>query len=93
MYQRFDKLFFKHNYTIAQPLSGTFSSLTTLLSKNYSSVPLARGSAAFPYCIHLFPYVKRFRQEFFALAGPGSALTRTRSASEEVRHALAGASG
>jgi hypothetical protein len=33
MYQRFDKLFFKHSYTIAHQLSGTFSSLTTDLSK------------------------------------------------------------
>ena len=34
MYQRFDNLFFKHTYTIAQPLNGTFSSLTTELPKN-----------------------------------------------------------
>ena len=34
MYQRFHKLFFKHSYTIAQPLSGTSSSLTTKLSKS-----------------------------------------------------------
>ncbi|MGI8977919.1 MAG: hypothetical protein ACR2FY_01700, partial [Pirellulaceae bacterium] len=33
MYHRFDKLFFKHSCTIAQPLNGTFSSLTTKLSK------------------------------------------------------------
>src|SRR5690349_12567715 len=33
MYGRFYKLFFKHVYTIAHPLNGIFSSLTTKLSK------------------------------------------------------------
>ena len=39
MYHRFDNLFFKHNYTITQPLSGTFSSLTTKLSKSAARLP------------------------------------------------------
>ena len=41
MYQRFYKLFFKYSYTIAKELSGTFSSLTTQLSK------ITRWSPAF----------------------------------------------